>query len=429
MSQVTQPTVSFRSQVRAIGSPLFALTAPLGGLSLCRRRRGIPVALCVVGVLLASAAPAGAVTFAPKSNFAAGADPASVAVGDFNADGDPDLATANFVVGSVSVLLGGAGGGFGPKTDFAAGDGAHSVAVGDFNADGDPDLATANLFSDNVSVLLNASVAGLALSPASLAFGAQPVGTLGAPLTVTVTNTGESVLRVSSAATVGANRTDFIKVKDSCTGQPVARNATCTVSLRFAPSGTGARSAALRLTSDAPGSPPEAALSGTGSPTPTDPNVINGTSGNDTINGTPGNDVINCGAGNDVVNGGAGNDVINCGAGNDRVSGGSGNDRVSGQSGRDRLRGNSGRDRVSGGSGNDRASGDSGNDRVAGDSGRDRLSGGSGNDRLAGGSGNDRLNGDRGRDRLSGGRGDDRLNGGPGRDRLNGGPGRDRQRQ
>ena len=225
MSQVTQPAVSFRSQVRAIGSPLSALTAPLGALSRSAlgRWRGIAVALCVVGVLLASAAPAGAVSFAPK-------------------------------------------------TDFAAGSGPTSVAVGDFNADGDPDLATANQNSDNVSVLLNASVPGLALSPASLAFGAQPVGTLGAPLTVTVTNTGESVLRVSSAATVGANRTDFIKVEDSCTGQPVARNATCTVSLRFAPSGTGARSAALRLTSDAPGSPPEVALSGTGSdPSPGPP--------------------------------------------------------------------------------------------------------------------------------------------------------------
>jgi len=161
MSQVTQPTVSFRSQVRAIGSPLFALTAPLGGLSLWgrRRRRGIAGALCVVGVLLAGAAPAGAASFAPKTDFAAGDGAFSVAVGDFNADGDPDLAVANQLSDSVSVLLGGAGGGFGPKTDFAAGNGPESVAVGDFNADGDPDLATANA-SNSVSVLLGGAGGG-----------------------------------------------------------------------------------------------------------------------------------------------------------------------------------------------------------------------------------------------------------------------------
>ena len=40
-------------------------------------------------------------------------------------------------------------------TNFAAGDDPVSVAVGDFNGDSRPDLATANNRSDNVSILLN----------------------------------------------------------------------------------------------------------------------------------------------------------------------------------------------------------------------------------------------------------------------------------
>jgi len=44
---------------------------------------------------------------------------------------------------------------FNAPSSYAAGTNPRSVAVGDFNADGRPDLAVANYFSNNVSVLLN----------------------------------------------------------------------------------------------------------------------------------------------------------------------------------------------------------------------------------------------------------------------------------
>ncbi len=92
--------------------------------------------------------------FGPPTSFAVGLTPYSVAVGDFNGDGKPDLATANFGGGTVSVLLGNGNGTFGPATDFKVGSNPFSIAVGDFNGDGIPDLAVANNGSNTVSVLL-----------------------------------------------------------------------------------------------------------------------------------------------------------------------------------------------------------------------------------------------------------------------------------
>jgi VCBS repeat-containing protein len=102
------------------------------------------------------------VSFGPGASVTTGDGPASVAVGDFNRDGHPDLAVANQLSGTVSVLVGSAGGGFTRQTpDVAVGISPVSVAVGDFNGDQDPDLAVANGF-ETVSVLLGGSGASFA---------------------------------------------------------------------------------------------------------------------------------------------------------------------------------------------------------------------------------------------------------------------------
>ena len=97
-------------------------------------------------------------TFRPQARLAAGRNPTSVAIGDVNGDGRPDLVTANYSggTGDVSVLLGAGDGTFQPQALFAAGSGPASVAIGDVNGDGRPDLVTANNGSGDVSVLLGA---------------------------------------------------------------------------------------------------------------------------------------------------------------------------------------------------------------------------------------------------------------------------------
>ena len=65
-----------------------------------------------------------------------------------------DLAVANTASDNVSILLGNGRGTFGTATNFAVGDFPSSVAIADFNSDGDLDLAVTNQGSDTVSILL-----------------------------------------------------------------------------------------------------------------------------------------------------------------------------------------------------------------------------------------------------------------------------------
>ena len=92
------------------------------------------------------------VSFLEKSAPAAGTSPQSVAVGDFNGDGKPDLVVANAT--NVGVLLGNGDGTFQAAVYYGAGSGPRAVAVGDFNGDGKLDLVVGNVTSGNVSVLL-----------------------------------------------------------------------------------------------------------------------------------------------------------------------------------------------------------------------------------------------------------------------------------
>jgi hypothetical protein len=101
-------------------------------------------------------AGAHASSFAPKVDFGTGTEPYSVAVGDFNGDGRLDIAVANLLSDTVSILLGTGTGTFGPKADFATGPSPASVTVGDFNKDGKLDLAVANRSGNSISILLGA---------------------------------------------------------------------------------------------------------------------------------------------------------------------------------------------------------------------------------------------------------------------------------
>ena len=125
--------------------------------------------IAVAGLLLSSLGyPVGtfAVEFANPVSYPVGSSPTGIVVADFNGDGKPDIAVANFVSGNVSILRGNGDGTFQAAVNFDAGmanNGAPlSVAVGEFNGDGKLDLVVfqpgnsnpANILPGAVSVLL-----------------------------------------------------------------------------------------------------------------------------------------------------------------------------------------------------------------------------------------------------------------------------------
>ncbi|HEY0320279.1 MAG TPA: VCBS repeat-containing protein [Pyrinomonadaceae bacterium] len=101
-------------------------------------------------------------TFSTAVNYSTGPHPVSISAGDFNQDGKLDLVTADigpisggYITGDgyASVLLGNGDGTFQTTVDYAVGTLPHSVAVGDLDADGLPELVVANAYGDSVSIL------------------------------------------------------------------------------------------------------------------------------------------------------------------------------------------------------------------------------------------------------------------------------------
>jgi len=93
-------------------------------------------------------------TFGTKTDFPTGNFPTSIAVADYNDDGDLDLAVTNNKANTVSILLGNGDGTFKTQVPYFTAAGPISVATADFNGDGFTDLAVADNTANTVSILL-----------------------------------------------------------------------------------------------------------------------------------------------------------------------------------------------------------------------------------------------------------------------------------
>ncbi|WP_433890627.1 choice-of-anchor D domain-containing protein [Streptomyces sp. CA-111067] len=102
------------------------------------------------------------------------------------------------------------------------------------------------------------STGTLSTDPGSLTFAGQAPGSTSAAQTVTVKNTGSAAASVSGVSTSG----DFSQT-NTC-GTSIAVNATCTVSVKFAPTASGTRTGTLTIAGNASNSPTTVALTGTG---------------------------------------------------------------------------------------------------------------------------------------------------------------------
>ena len=104
----------------------------------------------------------------------------------------------------------------------------------------------------------------LTAAPASVGFANQRTGTTSAAQAVTVTNSGSAALTIASTAIGGPNPGDFSITADGCGGHTIAPGATCTTSVAFRPATNAIRTAQLRYTDNATGSPQALGLSGRG---------------------------------------------------------------------------------------------------------------------------------------------------------------------
>ena len=112
-----------------------------------------PVLACAVVAASEGAVRTAGVQFLPHFDYQTGVLPISVAVGDLNGDGIPDLAVANDGSAGVSILLGNGSGTFAPVMQVSTGPSPYSVALADFNGDGNLDLVTSDYGANTASIM------------------------------------------------------------------------------------------------------------------------------------------------------------------------------------------------------------------------------------------------------------------------------------
>src|SRR6266478_3355475 len=137
----------------------------------------------LLSVLSVAAAPAVAerLSFQPAVHLPAGAQPQTVLIANANKDGSKDILVANSGGANLSVYLNDGKGGF-PQANgspFPAGPYPDDLALGDFDQDGNLDVAIANHGVQKATVLLGDGKGGFVLasgSPFSVASNPHPHG-------------------------------------------------------------------------------------------------------------------------------------------------------------------------------------------------------------------------------------------------------------
>jgi hypothetical protein len=84
----------------------------------------------------------------------------------------------------------------------------------------------------------------VAISPPGLDFGSLALGTTSAPQTVTITDTGTAAVFFNGTPQQGL---DFTVTDNECVGMTIAPGASCTLTVDFAPTVTGPRSATITV--------------------------------------------------------------------------------------------------------------------------------------------------------------------------------------
>jgi hypothetical protein len=202
-------------------------------------------------------------TFQPGVAYATlGDSPLNLTSGDFNADGKLDIASGNTGSQTVAILFGNGDGTFQTaKTYPSSAMTGSPLFAADFNGDGKLDLFNQPSNSNNTAVVLlqgNFPLAGTA--PGGLSFPQQGINSTSPAQSVTLSNSGNAALAVSSITIGGSNAGDYAQ-SNNC-GTSVGANATCQINVTFTPTALATRNAILSISDNAPGSPQTVNLTG-----------------------------------------------------------------------------------------------------------------------------------------------------------------------
>jgi hypothetical protein len=113
-----------------------------------------------------------------------------------------------------------------------------------------------NIPSQTVALSGIGTAPAVSLSPTTLSFGAQAIGTTSGQQQVTVTNSGTGPLTISSLQS-----TVQFAATSTC-GAPVAAGSACTIQVTFTPSASGTQTGTLTITDNAANSPQTVSLTG-----------------------------------------------------------------------------------------------------------------------------------------------------------------------
>jgi len=121
---------------------------------------------------------------------------------------------------------------------------------------------TDNAVGSPQTVALSGTGTAVVLSPISINFGNQKVGTKSVPIPITLTNADTASLTITQIKIKGTNAGDFAET-NNC-GSSVPPKGQCTITVTFIPTVKGKRSAEVSITDNGGASPQTVPLAGTG---------------------------------------------------------------------------------------------------------------------------------------------------------------------
>lgn len=113
----------------------------------------------------------------------------------------------------------------------------------------------------------------MSVSPVSLSFGSQNVGTTSSAQALTITNTSHSPMRIVAMSAMG----DFAETDNCMSSSPLAVSGSCTVNVTFTPVAVGSRQGSVNIANGTNSIPATVSLTGTAIGLPATTTVITST--------------------------------------------------------------------------------------------------------------------------------------------------------